>query len=289
MWKSIHRKKIAAQIFNCGRATLAFAFFASVLLGNQFGNNSFAEDYPILDGRTYNGLYYPNVDILEWGDPLHLEFQVYDKKRPIEVTGKTVKSGDRHVFVFTIDFPERGERLCRRVLAPKDFVDGKPVYLTTETGDNEMNNFIFSHKPIKGKSSQIVAGVDDCVEKKPVAKAGEAPVVSEPERPPAFVVEDPVPKARVPASVSSGAKTPAPVKSPSGRAPASSGPARNPKPLGPPYNSADLTGELGGAASSDDSSQLPSGSANAPRSIQSNQPQVDKSEIYESGYGPRSD
>ncbi len=171
-----------------------------------------AEDYPILDGRRYNGLYYPNVDILEWGDPLHLEFQIYEKSKPIDVTGKTVKTGDRTVFVFTIDFPDRGERLCRRVLAPSGFVADQPVYMTRETHDVEMNNFIFSHQPIAGKSSKIIAGVDDCVERKATA-AVTTPVLPtvEPETPPAFVINDPPErKSRNPASVSPRTVSPAP-------------------------------------------------------------------------------
>ena len=161
-----------------------------------------AEEYPVLDGRKYNGLFYPNVDILEWGDPMQLEFQVYDKKNPLSVTGKTLKIGDNTVFVFTIDFPERGERICRRVLAPKDFDPEKPVYLTTETHDIERNNFIFSHKPIAGKTSKVVAGVDDCIEVKPHSPVAKNRV-PEIEKPPAFVIEDPQenkPVQRVPAS-----------------------------------------------------------------------------------------
>ena len=84
----------------------------------QFSKVSYAEEqYQIFDGRFYNGLFYPNIDIIEWGEPTHLEFQIYDKGNQIDVSGVTIDSGGRLIFRAAVDFSFRGERRCRRIPA----------------------------------------------------------------------------------------------------------------------------------------------------------------------------
>jgi hypothetical protein len=44
--------------------------------------------FPVFDGQFYNGLFYPRIDIVEWGaeNKTHIEFHIYSKNDPIDWT-----------------------------------------------------------------------------------------------------------------------------------------------------------------------------------------------------------
>jgi hypothetical protein len=150
---------------------LIYAFIALVLQFTSIVNQVSAEQFPIFDGQYYNGLYYPNLDILEWGEPEHLEFQIYEKNFPIEISGKLVEDDGKKIFLFAIDLPLRGERACRRVLAPASFEINQPVYFYLDKSDKEMNNFIVTQQPQEEKQLITPKSWDQCSEVKPLQTA----------------------------------------------------------------------------------------------------------------------
>ena len=125
---------------------------------------SFAEQYQIFDGQVYNGLHYPNIDILEWGEPAHLEFQIYDKKNPIHISGQTVEINGRQLFQVAIDLAFRGERRCRRIIAPASFKKGQQLHYYIDKSDNDMNNIIVSAQPLTGKVPYTAPPFHGCTE-----------------------------------------------------------------------------------------------------------------------------
>lgn len=106
-------------------------------------------DYEIFDGRTYNGKYYPRVDIIEWGQPSHMEFQVYWKGKPLEMSFELEDKGARKVMLVHYFIKERNEHLCRRVLAPGHFHEGFMVY--KDTSDKDMDNTIVTVSALPAK------------------------------------------------------------------------------------------------------------------------------------------
>ena len=84
----------------------------------SFLNISQAKEFEIFDGRNYNGKYYPRIDIIEWGRPTHMQFQVYWKDHPLEMSFQLEQKDGKNVMLVKYFIKERNEVLCRRVLAP---------------------------------------------------------------------------------------------------------------------------------------------------------------------------
>ncbi len=112
-----------------------------------------SEQYPVLNGHIYNGKYYPRVDIIEWGTPPHLEFHVYSKEEPIEISAKTTMHNGRRVLLVSYHFTLRKEKLCRRVLAPANFTPEASLYFYKDTTDEEYDNIFISVGPMKSSKT----------------------------------------------------------------------------------------------------------------------------------------
>jgi hypothetical protein len=159
-----------------------------ILFITLFVINALAEDYPIFDGQFYNGLFYPRIDVVEWADkgqPYHMEFHIYKKDKPIEISGQVVDKGKYRVFMHAVDLTYRGERRCRSALTPADFKEGQQLYYYFDPSDKDMNRVIISQTPKTGQKAYKMKPFKECVE---VAAHSEAPkrvVASEPKKAPA--------------------------------------------------------------------------------------------------------
>jgi hypothetical protein len=126
---------------------LVFAFFSSPL---------FAAEFQVFDAQFYNGLYYPRIDIIEWGEAQgelpHLEFHVYSKDRPIDLVGLAGDKNGKPVLWVMYDLKFRNEKVCRHVLAPSHFRDGMKLYSYINTSDPEYQNIYVSSEPRKEKN-----------------------------------------------------------------------------------------------------------------------------------------
>lgn len=107
------------------------------------------KQYPIFDGQFYNNKYYPRVDIIEWGAPPHLEFHIYSKEEPIEISAKATEHNGRRVLLVSYFFTKRKEKLCRRVLAPANFSPDTKLYFYKDGSDKEYDNIYVSVVPMK--------------------------------------------------------------------------------------------------------------------------------------------
>lgn len=108
-----------------------------------------AKDYPIFDGQKYNGVYYPRIDIIEWGKPPHLEFHVYSKGEPVDIEAKACQRGGKRVLVVNYFFSKRKEKVCRSVIAPENFSSDQKLYFYKDSTDNEYDNIYVSVNPQK--------------------------------------------------------------------------------------------------------------------------------------------
>ena len=133
-----------------------------------FSVHVLADEYPRFDGRKYNGLYYPRINTVEWADkesePLHLQFQIYQKNSPVDVSGYTVEANGKNIFIAAIDINDRGERLCRRYVAPPAFKPNKKLYYYYDGSDRDMNNIIVSAYPMENKKVYTPKAIANCME-----------------------------------------------------------------------------------------------------------------------------
>jgi hypothetical protein len=115
-----------------------------------------AKTFPIFDGQTYNGLYYPRVDIIEWGEPFHLEFHVYYKKdKPIDLSAVVGEKGGRTVVWLNYDLKFRGERVCRHAPAPPQFRKGEKIYSYRDNSHEEYDNIYLTSEPMKTSKTLV--------------------------------------------------------------------------------------------------------------------------------------
>ncbi len=124
-----------------------------------------AKEFETFDGRTYNGRYYPRIDIIEWGTPSTMEFHVYDKKNAVEMSFELIKQGRKRIMLVHYILTERNEpenlqdanskkyHVCRRVLAPSHFEEGFMVY--KEGVDKDFDNTIVSMHPLPAKKGLV--------------------------------------------------------------------------------------------------------------------------------------
>ena len=120
--------------------------FAALL---AFSSSAFAKQFEIFDGQIYNGLYYPMVDIIEWGEQdhelPHIEFHVHSKDKPVDVSVVSGEKGGRPVLWIMYDLKYRNEHICRHVLAPAHFKEGQKLFLYRDNSDADYDNiYIYS-------------------------------------------------------------------------------------------------------------------------------------------------
>ncbi len=116
-----------------------------------------AGEYETFDGRTYNGRFYPRIDIIEWneeGMASHMEFQNYNKEVPVEMAFQFEEKKGRKVMLvrYTLKRKDGDEVLCRRVVVPAHFGESFHVYKDTADSDREIT--IVSMVPLPEKKGR---------------------------------------------------------------------------------------------------------------------------------------
>jgi hypothetical protein len=181
--------------------------FASLLL-LAFGQSALAKEFEIFDGQFYNGLYYPVIDNIEWGEQLgelpHMEFHIHSKDKPIEVSVVPGDKNGKPVLWIMYELKFRNERVCRHVLAPAHFKEGMKLYTYRDNSDPDYDNVYFSSKPIKDKKLQpyTMPTYQPCTDEMASNKPGSLPTAAAQPSAPAdpAAPASAVPAARVPAS-----------------------------------------------------------------------------------------
>jgi hypothetical protein len=111
--------------------------------------------FETFDGRFYNGLYYPVVDAIEWGEQNgelpHMEFHIHSKDKPIDLVAVPGDKNGKPVLWLMYDLKFRGERICRHILAPAHFTEGMKLYAYRDNSDSDYDNIYFSSEPMSGK------------------------------------------------------------------------------------------------------------------------------------------
>jgi hypothetical protein len=128
---------------------------------------AYSEQFQIFDGQTYNGLHYPKVWIVEWqdpGQPFHLEFQIYSKEKPIDVSGVVEKRGKQPIFNFAYDLSFRGERRCRRVPAPMSWGTEQELHYYLDRSHKSFDKIIVSTVKRDGLKPYFPNEYKNCVE-----------------------------------------------------------------------------------------------------------------------------
>jgi hypothetical protein len=124
-----------------------------LLLVTPTASRAGTTQFEIFDGRSYNGKFYPRIDIIEWQNPgekrTHMEFQVYWKGHPLDMSFSLEEKDGKKVMLVNYSIPERGEHLCRRVLAPGHF--GPVFFVYRDTSDKDMDNTIVSMEKLPDK------------------------------------------------------------------------------------------------------------------------------------------
>lgn len=114
-----------------------------------------AKVFEIFDGRMYNGLYYPMVDVIEWGEAdgkvPWIEFHLHSKDKRIEVSAVPGEKNGKPVLWLMYDLTFRGEKVCRHVLAPAHFKEGMKMYAYRDLTDADYDNIYVSSEPMSGK------------------------------------------------------------------------------------------------------------------------------------------
>ena len=150
----------------------------ALLLGMAYPASVIARDFEIFDGRVYNGKYYPRVDIIEWGTPSHMEFHIYSKSKPVDLTFELERTKGKVVMLVRYHMKDRGEFLCRRVLAPGHFLPGLKIY--KDQSDKDFDNYIVSMEDMEpqpglvriDKPANYAACEDDSVKDRMPASEG---------------------------------------------------------------------------------------------------------------------
>lgn len=189
--------------------------------------SALAKDFETFDGRYYNGLFYPLIDIIEWGEQdkelPHLEFHIHQKDKPIDLAVVSGEKGGKPVLWIMYDLSYRGEKICRHVLAPAQFKEGQKLYLYRDNTDPDYDNIFVYSEPLKQKGKKVIPEYanreyqrcdDENASNMPEPKGKAAPpAASGPVAPrPGGVAPAPAPAVAAPApapSPASGSKAPA--------------------------------------------------------------------------------
>jgi hypothetical protein len=116
-------------------------FFATVTI-------SLAKQFEIFDGRLYNGLYYPRIDIIEWGTPAHLEFHIYQKDKQIDMAAVPGDKNGKPVLWLNYYLDYRNENICRHVIAPEQFKEGDTIYAYKDITPTDFDIIYVSTHPL---------------------------------------------------------------------------------------------------------------------------------------------
>lgn len=131
--------------------------FLFVLMFSLFSTPSQAKQFEIFDGQFYNGLHYPLVDAIEWGEQEGklpwMEFHIHSDKQ-IELTAVPGEKNGKPVLWLMYDLAFRGERICRHIIAPAHFREGMKLFAYKDTHDPDYVNIYFSTEPKVGKHLQ---------------------------------------------------------------------------------------------------------------------------------------
>ena len=146
-----------------------------------------AKQFEVFDGQFYNGLYYPLVDIIEWGEQHgekpHMEFHVHSKEKPVEVTAVAGEKNGKPVLWLNFGLTHRGERVCRHVLAPAHFRKGMKLYAYRDNKDADYDNIYVSSEPMKNLPEYTMPEYQRCTDENasnmPEEFAAERKVASE--------------------------------------------------------------------------------------------------------------
>lgn len=129
-----------------------------------------AEDYPVFDGRFYNGLYYPRINVVEWDKPEYLVFNIFSKEKPVDLTGKVIRRGGQKVFQFQYHLKDkekgRDEKVCRSVIAPASFRVGQKLNYYIDKSDHKMDQIYVSARSMSKKMSYKTEKFDNCIAQK---------------------------------------------------------------------------------------------------------------------------
>ena len=119
-----------------------------------------AKEFEVFDGRYYNGLFYPLIDNIEWGEQdneaPHMEFHIHQKDKPVGVSVVSGEKGGKPVLWIMYDLAYRGERVCRHVLAPRQFKEGQKLYLYRDDSDPDYDNVYIYGEPWRQKGKKII-------------------------------------------------------------------------------------------------------------------------------------
>lgn len=159
----------------------------SWLLLLLFASTAHAKQFEVFDGQFYNGLYYPLIDIIEWGEQHgekpHMEFHVHSKDKPVDVTAVPGEKNGKPVLWLMFGLTHRGERVCRHVLAPAHFRKGMKLYAYRDNKDSDYDNVYVSSEPMKGLAEYTMPEYQRCTDENasnmPEEFASERKVASE--------------------------------------------------------------------------------------------------------------
>ncbi len=117
-----------------------------------------AADFEIFDGQTYNGKYYPRIDVIEWSDapgqPTYMDFHIYSKAKPVELSLQIEATTKKKVMLVNYLLTDRDEHQCRRVLAPSHFGEGFFVY--KDSSDADYDSVIVSMQKMPDKKGRVL-------------------------------------------------------------------------------------------------------------------------------------
>ena len=110
---------------------------------------SFAKQFETFDGRMYNGLFYPRIDVIEWGTPPHLEFHIYSKDKPIDLAAVAGDKNGRPVLWLNYHLSFRDENICRHVIAPYQYKEGDTLYAYRDISPKDFDIIFVSTHPME--------------------------------------------------------------------------------------------------------------------------------------------
>lgn len=123
--------------------------------------NLFAKSYEIFDGRYYNGLYYPKIDVITWREketePFATHLNIYWKGHVVDLAFDIEDKGAEKILLVHYFIKERNEHLCRRIPAPGNFVKG-PVKVYLDTKDKDMDKYIVAQHDMSDRYKEIKTG-----------------------------------------------------------------------------------------------------------------------------------
>jgi hypothetical protein len=128
-----------------------YFYYNLILFYLSFLNTSFGlHEFEVFDGRTYNGKFYPRIDIIEWQEEhessSHIELQNYHyKDHPVEYAFKIDNQNQNTVVLIEYFLPKRNERLCRKIIAPLHFKKDQKLLIYQKTESDRQITYVTNH------------------------------------------------------------------------------------------------------------------------------------------------